>query len=103
MSRLDISTTQVRQQCDLLTEQVRQFETLSRTMFDDGRALDRCWEGDASEQFANRTKADEPRFYELCNIVEQYCAEIRQSAADYDKTDLNSAQNIQSNTIRQSR
>ena len=99
----DLSTQEMRRDAGEIRDENQQFKTLSDEMFNEGRELDKLWEGDASDQFANRLKADEPRFNELFQIVNQYCGAVEESAAEYDKTEAAVAEEMRSNTKRQSR
>jgi len=102
MSKIETSTQEMRTKAGDIRSEAVQYKNLADELFAEGRELDTMWEGDASDSFANRLKADEPRFGELYQIIEQYCGAIEESAADYDKTEATVAQEMKSNSKRQS-
>jgi len=100
--KIETSTTEMRTKSDDVRREGQQFKNLADEMFNEGRELDKTWEGDASDSFENRLKADEPRFGELFNVINQWCDAINESAADYDKTEDTISQEMRGNTKRQS-
>ena len=101
--KADLDTQKMRKDAGDLREQAQVFKNLSDDLFGEGRALDKLWEGDASDSFASRLQADEPRFGELSQIVGQYATAVDESAGEYDKTEAAVAEEMRSNTKRQSK
>ena len=102
MSKISISTQDTRAKVSDIRDQAAQYNSLQLELFNEGREIDAMWEGDASDTFANRLRADEPRFGELFQIVTQYCDTIDESANKYDRTEQAIAEEMRDNTKRQS-
>jgi len=99
---IETSTQKMRADAGEVEQMATQYNSLQQDMFNEGRDLDSTWDGDASQSFASRLKADEPRFAELFQVMNQYCGAIKESADDYDKTEALVADEMKSNTKRQS-
>lgn len=100
--KIETSTQQMRSSASEVTDLANQYNQLQKGMFDEGRELDSMWEGDANQSFMARMKNDEPRFGELFNVIGQYCDAINESADEYDKTEAQVAEEMKSNSKRQS-
>lgn len=86
---VDADVNKMRADADEVERLANLYNQCQTEVFQIGRALDACWEGDASDKFANRLQADEPSFSELYTVVMEYCTAIRESADDYEKTERN--------------
>lgn len=91
---VDADVNKMRSDADEVERLANQYNQCQMEVFSIGRALDGCWEGDASDQFANRLQADEPAFNELFTVIMDYCTAIRECADDYEKTERNVQQQI---------
>ena len=102
MAKIEFSTKEMRAKVEEVRDNATHYNSLQNELFQEGRELDSMWEGDARDAFANRMRADEPRFGELFQILTQYCDAVEESASDYDRTEAAVAEEMRTNQIRQS-
>jgi len=99
---IETSTQKMRSDAEEVEQLAGQYNTMQQEMFADGRDLDTTWSGDANQSFSARLKNDEPRFGELFQVINEYVGAIRESADDYDRTEATVAEEMKTNTKRQS-
>ena len=85
---LQVSLPKMRADADEIQNQAQAFNNQKSEMFQFGRELDAMWEGDASQKFAQRLHADEPAFDELYQVIMEFCTVVRDSANDFENTEL---------------
>ena len=100
--KIETSTQKMRSDADEAEQMATQFNSLHQELFNEGRELDKTWEGDANQSFAARMKNDEPKFGELYKIMNEYIGSVRESADDYDRTEASVAEEMKSNSVRTS-
>ena len=101
--QLEADTNKMRSGANEVEEVGNDYNSLQQRLFEAGRELDKTWSGDANETFDSILKEDEPKFAELYKIINNYAGAIRQSADEYDRNEAAVAEQINSNTSRQSR
>jgi len=101
--QIEIDTGKVRQNASEIAKQAQDYNKLQQDLFNEGRDLDKTWDGDANQSFNARLKNDEPRFGELYKIINEYVGAVNDSATDYDKTEAAVAAEMSANSKRQSR
>ena len=100
--QIETSTQKMRSDADEAEQMATQFNTLHQELFNEGRELDKTWEGDANQSFGARLKNDEPKFGELYKVMGEYIGAVRESADDYDRTEAAVADEMKSNSKRTS-
>ena len=101
--QIETSTQKMRGDADEIEQMASQYNTLQQELFTEGRDLDSTWSGDANQSFSARLKNDEPKFGELFAVINQYSGALKESADDYDRTEAQVQDEMNSNTIRTSR
>ena len=80
----------------LASDYTRQVQTLYQT----GNDLDKMWDGDANSSFNAQLGQDQARFEALNKVIGQYIQVLRDNAAEYDRSEEDAVQTIQTKTVR---
>jgi WXG100 family type VII secretion target len=86
-AQIQVSTREMRAKAGEARDLAAQFRTASQEMFQEGRAIDSCWTGEAKDQFNTRIGNDEVLFEDLVRLIESYCATVETSASEYERAE----------------
>ena len=95
-----INTQEMRGVANEVEQLASDYTKQVQSLYDTGRELDNMWDGDANSTFNTQLGQDQPRFEALNRVIGQYVQVLRDNATDYDKSEADAVQTLQSKSVR---
>ena len=100
MATSKVDTQQMRNIADNVQELAGQYVEKVGELYGVGEELDRMWDGDANDSFNTQMGKDKDIFDKLNSVICSYVRNIRDNAAEYDRSEFEAGQTLKTNTRR---
>jgi WXG100 family type VII secretion target len=100
MAQSRINTQEMRGVANEVEQLASDYTKQVQALYQAGSDLDKMWDGDANSTFNAQLGQDQARFEALNRVIGQYTQVLRDNANDYDKSEADAVQTLQTNTIR---
>jgi WXG100 family type VII secretion target len=100
MAQSRINTQEMRGVSNEVEQLASDYTKQVQALYQAGSDLDKMWDGDANSTFNAQLGQDQARFEALNRVIGQYVQVLRDNANDYDKSEADAVQTLQTNTIR---
>jgi len=95
-----INTQEMRGVANTVEQLASDYTRQVQSLYQAGGELDKMWDGDANSSFNAQLGQDQARFEELNKVIGQYVQGLRDNASEYDRSEAEAVQTIQTKTVR---